>query len=208
MKEYFKITEKGCLKINKDRINELEEITELVIPEFINGIRVLSIPDDLFCLEPDEYYETLIPNITSVILPEGLKSIGDRVFRNCCRLQSINLPSSLEKIGEEAFQECNSLKGIIIPPQIKELSDFVFSGCDSLEIVLPDNIKKIGYSSLGFMSMKEFTIPKTVETISDYAFTDCELLETVHMNKNTKIISTNGSEQQEFKDCDAKIIRR
>ena len=59
-------------------------------------------------------------NLTSVIFPESLTSIGDYSFPYCSSLASITLPKSITSIGKNAFDYCSSLQEIhsqaIIPP--------------------------------------------------------------------------------------------
>lgn len=45
----------------------------------------------------------LMSNLTSVVLPEGLKSIGAGAFLNAPNLASINIPSSVTEIGNQAI---------------------------------------------------------------------------------------------------------
>ena len=42
-------------------------------------------------------------NLESIVLPEGMKRIGDTAFLECRGLTHVNLPSSLEYIGTSAF---------------------------------------------------------------------------------------------------------
>ena len=51
-------------------------------------------------------------NLTGIILQEGLKGIGERVFRNCPGLTSVTIPSSVTKIGIGAFEDCVNLHSI------------------------------------------------------------------------------------------------
>ncbi len=49
-------------------------------------------------------------DITDIVIPEGVTSIGDYAFRNCTGLVEIDLPLSLENIDKYAFYGCNNLK--------------------------------------------------------------------------------------------------
>lgn len=48
-----------------------------------------------------------------VIIPEGITSIGDMGFWECCSLTSITFPSRLNTIGRFAFVFCSSLNEIV-----------------------------------------------------------------------------------------------
>ncbi len=49
-------------------------------------------------------------NLETVVLPEGLVSIGRRAFCDCSALTSINVPASVTAIGASAFRGCSALK--------------------------------------------------------------------------------------------------
>ena len=51
-------------------------------------------------------------NLTSIIMPDSVTSIGEAAFLDCCYLTSIIMPNSVMSIGEEAFFECSSLTDI------------------------------------------------------------------------------------------------
>ncbi len=47
--------------------------------------------------------------ITDLIIPEGVASIGNYVFYGCSEITSIIIPSSVKSIGESAFANCSEL---------------------------------------------------------------------------------------------------
>lgn len=49
-------------------------------------------------------------NITKVILPNSLISIGANAFKNCTKLSDVIFPANLEQIGNSAFLGCTSMK--------------------------------------------------------------------------------------------------
>jgi len=77
------------------------EIFEVIIPE-----NATEIPEDAFAIQ----------SIEDLIIPDGVKKIGNRAFYCCQSLRRIVLPLSLESIGKGAFDLCDSLKEIIIGP--------------------------------------------------------------------------------------------
>ncbi len=52
------------------------------------------------------------PEITELVLPEGLKRICDEVFWGCSGMSKIWLPKSLESIGVRAFHGCTSITDV------------------------------------------------------------------------------------------------
>ena len=61
-------------------------------------------------------------NFTSLVIGEGVISIGSYAFESCSGLQSVTIPNSVTKIGKRAFYCCENLKTVFIkaetPPAI------------------------------------------------------------------------------------------
>lgn len=53
-------------------------------------------------------------NLTSVIIPEGVTSIGWRSFRQCNYLTSVTLPSTITSINNGGFQQCARLASMTV----------------------------------------------------------------------------------------------
>ena len=66
-------------------------------------------------------------NITGVVLPEGLKTIGQGAFNNCYYLTEVELPDGLKYIGSEAFFYCNDLEYIEIPTTVEYIGWHIVS---------------------------------------------------------------------------------
>ena len=82
-------------------------------------------------------------NIVSVVIEDGVTSIGDDAFCNCDSLTSITLPDSLTSIGDEAFLSCNGLTSITLPDSLTSIGDMAFSYCDLTSIIIPDSVTSI-----------------------------------------------------------------
>ena len=73
--------------------------------------------------------------LVSVVLPEGMLSIGQSAFSSCTSLTSINLPDSITTIGASAFVSCSSLTSIHIPRNLISLGSNAFNGTLRLESI-------------------------------------------------------------------------
>lgn len=93
-------------------------------------------------------------NITSVTLPRTITHIGDRAFYNCEQLQSITIPVGVKTIGEDAFKGCSALTSITIPETVKRIDSGAFSYCSSLTGISVDQ----GNTSFMTMSNSLLTI--------------------------------------------------
>ena len=86
--------------------------------------------------------------VESVTLPEGLVSIGYAAF-NGTSIRELMLPEGLREIGYSAFGDCALLERAYVPDSVRELPDAVFYRCTSLrELVLPEGVEAPG--SLSF----------------------------------------------------------
>ena len=90
--------------------------------------------------------------VTSVVIPNTVKSIGDYVFEGCTDLTSVIIPTSVTSIGARAFSGCVKLENIELPNTITSIEDYTFFGCTDLNSI---------------------EIPNMVTSIGNYAFLNC-----------------------------------
>ncbi len=83
-------------------------------------------------------------NLTSIVIPDGVTSIGSYMFYGCSKLTSIVIPDSVTSIGGSAFSGCKKLTSIVIPDGVTSIGGSAFSGCKKLtSIVIPDSVTSI-----------------------------------------------------------------
>lgn len=78
--------------------------------------------------------------LTSITIPNSVKSIGDNAFYYCYNLTSITIPNNVTSIGSNAFWECSGLMSIycktITPPTCED--SWSFFGVDlSIPLYVP-----------------------------------------------------------------------
>lgn len=76
-----------------------------------------------------------ITSINTIVVEDGVTSIGKEAFACCSVLTSITIPNSVTSIGVSAFAVCNNLTSITIPSSVTTIGDDAFSDCDSLTSV-------------------------------------------------------------------------
>ncbi|MCR5608444.1 MAG: leucine-rich repeat protein [Lachnospiraceae bacterium] len=118
--------------------------------------------------------------LKSIVLPEGITSIGSSAFY-ASAIESIKLPSTLTQIQEEAFENCKNLKTIEIPDSVTSIGTRAFEYCYALESVkLSANINSISEGCFyNCTALKKITIPAGVTSIDRYAFYGCNNLKEV-----------------------------
>ena len=81
----------------------------LVIPATVEvagrRVKVVGVADDAFKGKRA---------IESLVVAEGIRTIGARSFMNCTALASVSLPSTIESIGENAFYGCRLLSSLTL----------------------------------------------------------------------------------------------
>ena len=142
-------------------------------------------------------------NITSVVIPNCVTSIGDYAFYYCSSLTSITIPDSVTSIGDSAFYYCSSLTSITIPNSVTSIGDSAFYYCDSLSsITIPDSVTSIGYAAFsGCSSLTSITIPDRVTSIGEYAFSGCSSLTSITIPDSVTSIGSYA-----FRYCDKLTI--
>ena len=70
-----------------------------------------------------------------VVVPDGVKNIGNYAFRRHNEIQSVQLPESITKVGDYAFQDCVALEQINIPEKVKNIGNEAFRNCRKLKTV-------------------------------------------------------------------------
>lgn len=136
--------------------------------------------------------------LTSVTIPEVVTTIGHYAFNGCSGLSSLTIPSGVTSIGDGAFFNCSGLSSVTIPDGVKSISADAFGRCSGLtSVTIPDGVKSIGsgafYECSGLNSM---TIPDGVKSIGDYAFYKCSGLTSVIIPGSVKSIGGYA-----FEDC-------
>lgn len=129
--------------------------------------------------------------LTSVVIPEGITSIGDWAFYGCnnSSFTSITLPSTVTTIGGtgtgtsdgRVFYNCTYLESINIPSGVAYIPVYAFYGCSSLSsIEIPSSVTSIGTNAFNSCTaLSSVNIPSGVTTITSYVFNNCSNLTSI-----------------------------
>lgn len=155
--------------------------TDIVIPAEYNGKPVTGIEASAFI--SNTY-------ITSVVIPDSVKTIKNSAFYECTALKTVVMGSGVTKIENAAFRGCRSLKSIVIPDSVTELPGMIFYECYSLsDIVLPAKLTSIGKYAFTSTSLTQIKIPSSVSYIGDYAFSYCNKLARIELPLSIDIVN-------------------
>ncbi len=172
-----------------------------------SGLNGLSLPDSITTIGNKAFASNSFSG--DFHIPDGVTSIGDQAF-GYSDISSINIPNSVKTMGENPFYYCKRLKSIelspdhpvfelidgalfhkaekkliycpintgeteyIIPQGTEIIGGIAFFSCPFTSIIIPDSVITIGESA--FYMCEELTsmiIPDGVKTIEARAFSKC-----------------------------------
>ena len=169
-------------------------VREFIAPEGFDGN--VTIPASITVNEvaypvADIYREVFKGNqdIKSVVISEGLTTIGANAFNGATNLEKIQIPSSVTEIKGGAFGQCKKLQTVTFA-STKALCSIDFETQSSNPLYYSKNLK------VGDAVQTAITIPGDVSTVKQYAFYGCKSLTSVVMEEGVTTI-----EAYAFQDC-------
>ena len=114
-------------------------------------------------------------NIKTVIIKNGVTSIGDYTFYYCKSLISVTIPDSVTNIGDSAFYYCTRLTSVTIPNSVTNISGYAFYYCTNLtSVTMGNSVTNIGQDAFcECTSLTSITIPNSVTSIGSGVFDGC-----------------------------------
>ena len=101
---------------------------------------------------PDDYANLTELTIPSTVTYEGnvyhVTRIGHHAFDQCENLTSVDIPNSIKSIGIRAFSWCSALTSIVLKGGLENIESYAFEYCLGLEnISLPNSLMTIGQNA-------------------------------------------------------------
>ena len=122
----------------------------------------------------DQPWDSYRSGITSVVIEDGVTSIGDYAFMTCSGLTSITIPASVTSIGEFALGYCNLLTSVTFADesQLESIGNYAFASSGLTSIVIPASVTNIGEEAFDYCSnLATLTLlPATPPTLGGGAF--------------------------------------
>lgn len=88
---------------------------------------LLELPE--YCFSGDSI------GLVSLVLPDGIRTIGRDAFGKCKELKTVHMPENLETLGRGAFWECRKLEHVTLPRSLRSMGDVEFWYCDHLQSI-------------------------------------------------------------------------
>jgi len=104
-------------------------------------------------------------DLTSVIIPNSVTTIGNNAFSYCKSLTNVNIPNSVTSIGNGAFFLCKGLTNIDIPNSVTEIGNDAFANCTGLtSVIVPNLLTSFGNDVFsGCTGLTKSAYPSTIK---------------------------------------------
>ena len=129
----------------------------------------------------DVPWHSYLSLVTSVVIQNGVETVGKNAFQSCTNLASVTLPAQgLTSVGDVAFYHCDALAAITYPEA-------------PATVTLPEGVEDIGDNAFGFCALTTFHIPASVATIGESALYKCTALTEITVSEeNTAFSAADG----------------
>ena len=130
-------------------------------------------------------------SLKSVIIPEGVVSLGNYIFFGCSALANVILPSTLRTISNSSFVNCIFVS-IEIPYGVQVIGTYVFQNTTRLtSIALPLSLTSIGECCFLSCGITSIDILQNVSSIGNCAFATGRLTSVTSQSPN--FVVSNGN---------------
>lgn len=228
-KQSFKIEVERKKTVHEPEKEEMPAESPFLIEEgVLKGIKdknlsQVILPAEVKSIASGAFWES---NVESLVLNEGLESIGVQAFARSKKLVSVSFPSSLKAIEKHAFEDCaaltklnlskthveeigsnafreTGLKSVAFPASLKKIGSQAFLKTQLENVVLPEGVQEIGNEAFREVTtLKSITLPSNIQKVGERAFHACTQLLTVNYAGSVK--SAEGVvENAAFSDCQA-----
>ncbi len=141
--------------------------------DYAGQIKSVVINDGVTSVGANAFYYCM--SLTSVTLGQDVASIGMRGFMGCSGMTSFDFPAAIDSIGASAFMDCEGLTSITFHEGLRIIEEAAFYGCKKLASVsFPSSLTTIGKSA--FYRCNKLTsiwLPANVTGIGSDAFCVC-----------------------------------
>jgi hypothetical protein len=150
----------------------------------MSNLTAIDLSEAIFEALPNNAFDGMTW-IGSVILPEGMKTIGSYAFRGT-RIINIQIPSTVTYIGFAAFEGVWQLTNVSFAEnsKLQEIGKYAFKTCSKLSTInLPNSLEIINYAAFDqCSSLKEVYMPNSVTFVGAYAYQGCTSLKSMHFS--------------------------
>ena len=131
--------------LNDLKIQNGLEIRDGFFVSYEGRAETVIVPEGVHTIGEDAFKACV--SIKKIVLPQSLRHILPRAFKGCRNLCELEIPEGVKEIGEYAFHRCHSLRNIHLPASVVELGNCVFLYCDHLVEARIPGVRRLGHQA-------------------------------------------------------------
>ncbi|WP_214658725.1 leucine-rich repeat protein [Candidatus Formimonas warabiya] len=154
-----------------------DSVTEIGDYAFLDSAHLtdVMIPDGVRIIGEGAFFNCINTVFEEPVIPDSVTSIGAYAFESCCRLGEITIPEGIAAIGAYTFYGCTDLSEIALPESLTSIGEGAFMACDGLgDVTIPEEVTSLGANAFSFCTgLGDVIIPAKVTSIGANAFWFC-----------------------------------
>ena len=111
-----------------------------------------------------------------------IETATNTLVRAC---STTTIPATVTAIGDYAYNGVGGISDLVMPQQVKKIGEYAFASTSLKSITLPDGIESIGKGALSNTRIEEFTLPQTIDVVPEKLLYQCKQLTKVTLHDKT-----------------------
>ena len=162
-----------------------------------NGVSILGVVGSMQATSGSPKFGELVDGSIQSVESSDLSEVNEirnMAFINCKNLTSVVIPSNITTIGASAFEGCSSLQTLILADGVTTIGASAFKGINASVINIPSTLSVLETEVFADnLALTSIAIPENITEIKDNAFSGCTNLTEITMESMTPPSVTSTS---------------